>query len=88
MPHCNWKNNTVNLEHLFYFELSPFPAALARFQTEIHFPDRPKLVKCLRKFISLPNTVITSEAQYILDGGKLISKMVNWKKTNLLSANC
>ena len=76
------KNSKVSLEHLFKFELSPFPAALGKSPTEMHSPDTPKLVESLKKFSNPPNIIVNNVTQYILDGGNLIYKMGNWKKTS------
>ena len=74
------KNNKVTLEHLFKFELSPFPATLAKSPTETHSPDKTKLVKSLKKSSNPPNIIVNNKTQCILDGGNLIYKMRNWKK--------
>ena len=48
-------NSKVSLEHLINFELSPFSATLARSLTEMHSPDKSKLVESLKKLSNPPN---------------------------------
>ena len=59
-------------EDLFKFELSPFPAALAKYPTEMHSPHKPKPNERSKKFSNHPNIIVNKETQYILDGGNLI----------------
>ena len=57
------KNRQVNLENLFKFELSPFPLALVKSPTKMHFPDKPKPVESLKKFSNPPNIIVNNESQ-------------------------
>ena len=71
------KNSKFSLEHLFRFQLSPFPAAIAKSPTTMHSPDKGKVVQSLRKFSNLPNIVVNNKNQYAFDGVNLICKMGN-----------
>ena len=67
-------------KHLFKFKLIQFSAALAKSTTEIHSPDKPRLVESLKIFSNPPNVAANNKTQYIIDGGNLIYKMRDWKK--------
>ena len=49
-----------------------FPADLAKSPTDMHSPDKPKLVESLKKFSNPPHIIVNNETQYILDGSNLI----------------
>ena len=38
------RNKDIDLSDLFSFELSPYPASLAKSQNELHHPDKPALL--------------------------------------------
>ena len=58
-------NSKTDLEHIFSFELCPYPAALAKSPTEMHGADKPKLVEDLLKFSSLHFSGLDENVLYV-----------------------
>ena len=73
-------NSKPDLEHVFDFDLSPYPAPLARSTREMLPADKPKLVEGLHKFSSTDFPGKEQDVKYILDVGDLLYKMGDWKK--------
>ena len=73
-------HGTTDMEHVFKFELCPYPASVAYSPLDPLPADKPKLFESLQKHASTDFPGRELDVQYVLDGGDLIFKMGDWKK--------